>query len=113
MSLGRLEKNVVARDSQNPVADVAFLVLAFVEEEAEAGLGIRPFGGSNGDTKSSSKGTANVHGSVVVANGAQKWWTDRTPKDRLAPLDLDALNSIALEKAKDTSWAVSAVVEPG
>ncbi len=49
VSLGRLEGNVVARDSQNPVADVAFLVLAFVEEEAEAGLGIRPFGGSNGD----------------------------------------------------------------
>jgi hypothetical protein len=40
---------------------------------------------------------------MVITNGAQKWWpgTGRPPIDRLAPLDLDALDSIALEKAKD------------
>jgi hypothetical protein len=97
VGLGRLEKNVVARDSQNSVADVAVLVLAFVEEELGAALGVRPFGGNNGDTENSSKETVSVHGGVVVANGAQKGWTDCTPKDRLAPLNLDALDSIALE----------------
>jgi hypothetical protein len=101
VSLGRLEKNVVASDSQNPVADVALLIAAFVEEEANAALCIRHFGGGNGDSEGSSEGTTNVHGSVVVADGTQKWWTDRVPKDRLPPLDLDALDSIALEKAKD------------
>jgi hypothetical protein len=101
VGLRRLEKNVVASDSHNPVADVALLVVAFVEEEADAALGIRPFGGGNGDSEGSSEGTTNVHGSVVVEDGTQKWWTDRVPKDRLPPLDLDALDSIALEKAKD------------
>jgi hypothetical protein len=38
---------------------------------------------------------------VVVADGTQKWWTDRAPKNRHPPLDLDALDFIALEKAKD------------
>jgi len=37
VGLGCLEKNVVASDNQNPVADVALLVAAFVEE-ADAAL---------------------------------------------------------------------------
>ena len=38
---------------------------------------------------------------MVVADDTQKWWSDRAPKNRLPPLNLDALDFIALEKAKD------------
>jgi hypothetical protein len=54
-----------------------------------------------GTPRAAVKGPRTSTGSMVITNGAQKWWTGRPPIDRLAPLDLDALDSIALEKAKD------------
>ncbi len=49
---------------------------------------------------------------LSAENVAPSRKTHRLPRDRL-PLYFNARDSIFLEKVKDTSWAVSAEVEPG
>ena len=93
----------------------AVLVATFVEEEPDATLGNIhfPLFGRNGHSEGSSKVATDMDGGVVVADNPQKGWTCRLPWDRLAPLYFNALDSILLKEFRDTSWAVSAEVEPG
>ena len=117
--LNLLAENMAVTNTENLGACVAALVATFVEEEPDATLGIiihLPPRGSNGHSESSSEMTTNMDVGVVVAVNAQKGWTCRLPRDRLVPLYFNVLDSILLAKFKDvldTSWAVSAEVEPG
>ena len=80
---------------------VAVVTLGEVEGHSIPGVG--PVRGSNGESESGRKGTANVHGGVEVGNGAKTSRTDRPLVDRLAVFE-------AREEAKDLLARVEGVL---
>jgi len=100
--LSLLAENMVATNTENLGAGHAVLVATFVEEEADATLGIihLPLRGSNRHSKNSSEMTTDMDCGVLPADNGQKGWTYRLPRDCLVPLYFNALDSILLEKFK-------------
>jgi hypothetical protein len=96
----RLEEDVVTGKTQHLVAVVT---LGEVEGHVSRVSGLSPVRGSNGESESGSKGTANVHGGVEVGNGTKTRWTDRPLVGRLAVFE-------AHEEVKDLLARVESVL---
>jgi hypothetical protein len=92
----RLEEDVVTGKTQHLVA-----VATLGKVDGHGALGVGPVRGSDGESESGSKGTANVHGGVKVGNGAKKRWTNRPLVDGLAVFDVDIDDVEAREKIKN------------
>ena len=71
------------------------------EVECYGSLGVESVRGSDGESESGSKGTANVDGDVQAGNGAKTCGTNRSLVDRFAIFDVDVDDTVALEKLED------------
>ena len=76
-------------------------VATLSEVECHGSLGVGSVRGSDGESESGSKGTANVDGVVRAGNGEKTCGTDRSLVDRFAVFNVDVDDAVALEKLED------------
>lgn len=76
-------------------------VTALGKIEGHGALGVLPVRGSDRESESGGKGTADVHGGVEIGNRAKKRWTGRPLVDGLAVFNFDVIDVELCEKVKN------------